>query len=285
MPELNPQDGLSPSMAAPLSREMSVSEFLQMVHTNVSAWRRLSAYYRCAMMEVETKFRVLDQQFSIQYDRNPIETIKTRIKSPQSLAQKLIRKGLPLNLSSVEQSIHDMAGVRVICSFLEDIDLLAECLLRQDDVQLVTRKDYIRTPKPNGYRGLHLIVEVPIYLQNEKRMMKVEVQLRTIAMDFWASTEHKLRYKKQIDPSQAALLGQELLACADQAAALDDRMQRLRDQFDAYTPSPDSSFAEFSESLAPLRQASQLPTEPSKAFEGSVEVNWPYAADAGVLRP
>lgn len=283
MPELNPQNGLSTPMAAPLPKEMTTSEFLQMVHANVSAWRRLSAYYRCAMMEVETKFRVLDEQFSIQYDRNPIETIKTRIKTPQSLAQKLIRKGLPFSLSSVEQSIHDMAGVRVICSFLEDIDLLAECLLRQDDVHLVTRKDYIRTPKPNGYRGLHLIVEVPIYLQNEKRMMKVEVQLRTIAMDFWASTEHKLRYKKEIDPSQSAQLGQELLACADQAAALDARMQRLREQFDAYTPSLDPSLANISQSLASL--SSQIPTEPPQAFEGSVEVNWPYAADAEVLRP
>lgn len=217
---------------SPRPEELSIEDFLNTVHTSLTTWRRLNAYYRCAMMEVETKFRVLDEQFSIQYDRNPIETIKSRIKSPQSLIQKIIRKDLPLELNTVEQSIHDMAGVRVICSFLADIDMLAECLLRQDDIRLVSRKDYIRNPKPNGYRGLHLIVEVPIFLQNEKRLMKVEVQLRTIAMDFWASIEHKLRYKKEIDEAYAPQLWQELLACADQAAALDERMQSIRERID-----------------------------------------------------
>ena len=138
---------------------------------------------------------MLNEQFSVQYDRNPIETIKTRLKSMESIAGKMRKKELPLTLASLEEHLFDIAGIRVICSFPEDIYLLADCLLKQDDIRLIQKKDYIRNPKPSGYRSLHLIVEVPIFLEKEKRLMKVEVQLRTIAMDFWASLEHKLRYK------------------------------------------------------------------------------------------
>ena len=162
----------------------------------VQKYKRLMAYYRCAMMEVETKFNVLNEEFSLRYDRNPINGIKSRLKRLDSIHEKLHRKQLPFDMQTIETHIHDVAGVRVVCAFVEDVYLLAEALLKQDDVMLIEKKDYIANPKPNGYRSLHLIVTVPIFLEHEKRVMQVEIQLRTIAMDFWASLEHQLRYKK-----------------------------------------------------------------------------------------
>ncbi|MBR3646712.1 MAG: GTP pyrophosphokinase family protein [Lachnospiraceae bacterium] len=207
--------------------------FIDFMTENMSPMEELMAYYRCAIMEVETKFRVLNEEFSLQYDRNPIESIKSRIKSTNSLMKKIGRKNIPLTLESVEENIWDIAGVRVICSFPDDIYFLADCLLQQDDIKLIERKDYIKNPKPSGYRSLHLIVEVPIFLQNEKRNMKVEVQLRTIAMDFWAAVEHKLRYKKDIPRELQEELQTELIECAKQSAELDLRMQKVKNQIAA----------------------------------------------------
>lgn len=189
-------------------------------------FRELMAYYRCAMMEVETKFNVLNQEFSVKYDRNPIESIKSRIKEPPSILEKLLRNKLPLSIESLEENLSDVAGVRVICSFIEDIYMLAGCLLKQDDIKLIKYKDYIKNPKENGYRSLHLIVEVPIFLAHKKKLMKVEIQLRTIAMDFWASLEHKLKYKKNRADSER--LTRELKECADMSARLDERMEQIR---------------------------------------------------------
>ena len=188
----------------------------------------MNAYYRCAIMEIETKFRVLSEQFSLKYDRNPIETIKSRLKSQDSILKKMNRKGIPVSLEAMEREIDDIAGVRVICSFVEDVYMLADCLLQQDDITLLEKKDYIKHPKDSGYRSLHLIVQVPIFLQNEKRPMKVEVQIRTLAMDLWASQEHKLRYKKQIPENEEEAISQELAECAQILASVDNRMQNLR---------------------------------------------------------
>ncbi|MDD6445765.1 MAG: GTP pyrophosphokinase family protein, partial [Lachnospiraceae bacterium] len=188
----------------------------------------LMAYYRCAIMEVETKFKVLNEQFSLEYDRNPIESVKSRLKSLDGIVKKVRRKNIPLTMEAIEENINDIAGIRVVCSFPEDIYLLAKCLLQQDDIRLIEKKDYIKHPKENGYRSLHLIVAVPIFLQNEKREMKVEVQLRTIAMDFWASLEHKVRYKKNIPADETERLAQELTECAEISAELDQRMQDIR---------------------------------------------------------
>lgn len=213
-----------------IRKSLMSDEFLDFMQENRMPLDKMMAYYRCAVMEIETKFNVLNEHFSLQYDRNPIESIKTRIKSTESLIKKIRNKNLPLRLDAIEQNIHDIAGVRVICSFQDDIYLLADCLLGQDDITLIRKKDYIKNPKPSGYRSLHLIVEVPIFLQNEKRAMKVEVQLRTIAMDFWASLEHKLRYKKNIPPQEADLLAKELMDCACISSSLDLRMQKVRDR-------------------------------------------------------
>lgn len=210
-------------------------EFISKVQEGKLPLDTLIAYYRCAVMEIETKFRVLNEQFSLRYDRNPIESIKSRIKSMESIIKKMRDRNLPMTLDSMEKNLHDIAGIRVICSFQDDIYLLADCLLQQDDITLIEKKDYIQTPKPNGYRSLHLIIEVPIFLQNEKRGMKVEVQLRTIAMDFWASLEHKLRYKKNIPDSEAEILTEELSECAKISADLDIRMENIRNRIAAST--------------------------------------------------
>lgn len=176
-------------------------------------------------MEVTTKFNVLNEELSLEYDRNPIETVKSRLKSPESIMEKMERKKLPFTVEAIEQNINDIAGVRVICSFPSDIYELAEAFLRQDDITLIEKKDYIKNPKPNGYRSLHLIVEIPIFLHNQKKLMKVEVQFRTISMDWWASLEHKIRYKK--DYVMTGAMETDLLDCAERSAALDARMESI----------------------------------------------------------
>ncbi len=187
---------------------------------------KLMNQYQSAIMEVETKLKVLDSEFSMEYDRNPFESIKSRLKGPISIYKKLRKKGLDITVENMERYLFDIAGVRVICSFEEDIYKLMELLLKQDDIRLIRKKDYIGRPKPNGYRSLHLILEVPIFQAAGPKKMKVEVQFRTIAMDFWASLDHKLRYKKNISNSEE--IAEELRECADQIAMLDRRMQEIR---------------------------------------------------------
>lgn len=185
-------------------------------------------YYRCAIMEIETKFNVLNEEFSLEHNHNPINTIKTRLKGPLSIKNKLERRGFPLSIDSMTENLNDIAGVRVICSFKSDVYLLAQALLTQDDIELIRERDYIKNPKANGYRSLHLLVGIPIFLAHEKHIMKVEIQLRTIAMDFWASLEHQLRYKKEGDFSEE-MMG-ELYECAQLSDALDQRMDNLREK-------------------------------------------------------
>ena len=185
------------------------------------------SYYQCAVMEIETKFRVLNQEYSLEYDKNPIEGIKTRIKSYDSIVRKIRRKNIPMSLTAIEENIKDIAGVRVICSFPEDIYELADSFLRQDDIVLIEKKDYIKNPKPSGYRSLHLIVQVPIFLQKNKKMVNVEVQFRTIAMDFWASLEHKIYYK--FEGNAPDYISRELRECAEMVSSLDDKMLSLNE--------------------------------------------------------
>lgn len=209
-------------------KELTSEEHIDKIKEGSLPYARLMSYYRCAIMEVETKFKVLNEQFSLRYDENPIETIKSRLKSPESIIKKMKKKDLPLTTDAIEEYITDIAGIRIICSFEEDIYKMAKLLLQQDDVVLVEKKDYIEKPKESGYRSLHLIVEIPIFLEDEKRPMKVEVQLRTIAMDFWASLEHKIRYKKDIEPDLLNELSKDLTECALKCADLDRRMADIR---------------------------------------------------------
>lgn len=193
-------------------------------------FRKMIMQYECAMLEVRTKLDVLNSELSLQHSRNPFETIKCRIKSPESILEKMGRNGIPLTMENVEKNLNDIAGIRVICSFPDDIYMLAGCLLEQDDITLIEKKDYIKNPKANGYRSLHLILEVPIFLTDEKKQMRVEVQFRTIAMDFWASLEHKMKYKKHI--KNAENISDELFYCAELIAQLDGRMQQIREKIE-----------------------------------------------------
>lgn len=193
-------------------------------------YKKLMSYYKCAIMEVQTKFNVLNEEMSLEYDRNPIETIKSRLKSPESIIDKLNRKNIALTVEDIEENINDIAGIRVICSYITDIYMLAEAFLKQDDITLIEKKDYIQSPKDNGYRSLHLIVQIPIFLRDKKKLMKVEVQLRTISMDWWASLEHKICYKKGLECYDE--LRRELRECADIASGIDEKMEMLQRKSD-----------------------------------------------------
>ncbi len=188
----------------------------------------LMMQYECTVREVETKLNNLNDEFSTRYNYNPIESVKTRVKDPISIIEKMKRKNILPTIENIEKNLNDIAGVRVICSFPGDIYALADILTAQDDITLIQRKDYIALPKPNGYRSLHLIIETPIFLSTGKKLMRAEVQFRTIAMDFWASLDHKLKYKQNIvNPEE---ISADLRKCADSIAELDARMQEIHNR-------------------------------------------------------
>ena len=213
-----------------LEEHENIDQLLKQLHADYDPVYNMMMNYQCAVMEVETKFNILNNRLSLQGEHNPIESIKSRVKELESIIRKLEKRNLPIEIKSVEENLKDVAGVRVVCSFVDDIYRIEECFLAQEDVTLIERKDYIRNPKPSGYRSLHLIVKTPIYTENGKKDMFVEVQMRTIAMDFWASLEHKLRYKKNLDPQIAEELAEELKACAEESARLDESMLRIRER-------------------------------------------------------
>ena len=192
---------------------------------DVTEFLAIRQLYNAAIKQVRTKLEILNDGFQVEHCHNPIHHIECRLKSPGSMLEKLRRKGYPIEMQSLREGILDIAGVRVVCNYLNDVNLVADLLLSQDDIRLLKKKDFISHPKPNGYRSLHLIVDTPIFLHDRKRYMKVEVQFRTIAMDWWASTEHKTRYKKDIVESEA--IKYELSDCARIAEELDQRMEQL----------------------------------------------------------
>lgn len=202
-----------------------------------SLWpfRQLMMQYKCAMLEVETKLQVLNSELSLYGERNPIENISCRIKEPTSIVEKLERKGLAVNVDNIRSHLYDIAGIRVICAFPADIYMLAEKLSLQDDIRVYKRKDYIKEPKANGYRSLHLIVEVPVFFSERKIWLPVEVQFRTIAMDFWASLEHRLNYKKHLPVEFAQSIVDKLTKCAEDIHQMDLRMQEINELIDSYS--------------------------------------------------
>ncbi len=203
------------------SQTATMEEFIE----NLAGFVLQQQLYRAAIKEMRTKLEILDEAFQVRYDHNPIHHIEYRLKSPQSILGKLRKKGLPVSTDSIWENLTDVAGVRVICNYIDDVYRVAELLLKQDDISLVRVRNYIDYPKENGYRSLHLIVSVPIYLAEKTEHVNVEVQIRTIAMDFWASLEHQLKYKAQDDVSQD--LRRRLKVCADSIAALDIEMQSI----------------------------------------------------------
>lgn len=187
---------------------------------------KMFTYYECAIDEVETKLNILNKEYSIDGNLNPIDSIKSRVKSLESIIEKLNRKNLPFTMGAIEENIHDIAGLRVIVNFPEDVYKIRNGLLNQDDVILLKEKDYIKNPKKNGYRSLHLIIQTPIFLSTGKKMMEVEVQIRTIAQNFWASLEHQVYYKNDIDGKDR--IKAELKDLAEESAKLDNRMEELK---------------------------------------------------------
>lgn len=211
-----------------VSNDPDDESFVDAISGTVEEWEELIACYKGALMEMKTRFKILNEQFAIRYGESPIETIKSRMKKPASIHEKLLRLGVPLTVASIEKNIEDVAGIRIICSFMNDIYRLADCIKSQDDLEVVLEKDYIANAKPNGYRSLHIIVNVPIFLKDGKKKVQVEIQFRTIAMDFWASLEHKIRYKKNIPDDVVKKLEMDLKATAELANLLDERMQEVR---------------------------------------------------------
>ncbi|MGN0658352.1 MAG: GTP pyrophosphokinase family protein [Emergencia sp.] len=184
--------------------------------------------YDSAIREVRTKLEILNDELSMTGGQSPISSISSRRKKPVSIFEKLQRQGFPISLESLEENLNDVAGIRVICSFVDDIYKVARMLAQQDDIRVLQIKDYIQNPKPNGYRSYHMIVEVPVFFSNEKRPMRVEVQIRTVAMDFWASLEHKMKYKQDIGEADEIMA--ELKECADTISATDIKMMRIREK-------------------------------------------------------
>ena len=219
--QLAVQDGFDNFFSTDRTAELleSAKPFLELMMQN-----------ECALREIETKLNVLNDEFSTMYNYNPIESIKTRVKDPLSIVEKMQRKGIQPTIANIETTLNDIAGVRVICSFPEDIYAIADILTMQDDISLIRKKDYIANPKPNGYRSLHLILGIPIFLSTGKKIMKVEVQFRTIAMDFWASLEHKLKYKHSIHNTEE--ISAKLKECADAITELDAKMQDIHNRIE-----------------------------------------------------
>lgn len=196
-----------------------------------SRLQQMMMLYEAGIREIKTKLDILNDESRVSGKASPIDSIKSRIKSPRSIVSKLKRYGFPISLQSMMDNLNDIGGIRVICPFIEDIYTVADMLMRQDDLKLIETKDYIKAPKPNGYRSLHLILEVPIFLSDRTQPVRIELQLRTIAMDFWASLEHQLRYKSSENVPQSVV--DDLKACADVIAATDEKMQRIAKELHA----------------------------------------------------
>ncbi|MGM9541215.1 MAG: GTP pyrophosphokinase family protein [Candidatus Limivicinus sp.] len=218
------------------AKALAATEFARQLLETAVEYKELRMMYACAIKEVQTKFEVLETEFKVRYQRNPISSIQTRLKSSSSIIEKMIRKGIPFSMENLEEQIQDLAGIRVICSYVDDIYALAQALTSQDDITLLEEKDYIRNPKPNGYRSLHLIVSVPVFFSQQKRQIKVEVQIRTIAMDFWASLEHQMKYKREI-PDQQHIVAQ-LKNCAEDIARVDREMMDIRRRLEESVDEP-----------------------------------------------
>lgn len=206
--------------------EMNPELKMKIVKDIAKPYTVLLTYYECAIDEVETKLNILNKEYSLNTEQNPIDSIKSRVKSIESIVEKAYRKNIPFTIDAIEKNIRDIAGVRVICNFPDDVYKIRDGLLLQDDITLIEEKDYIKNPKPNGYRSLHLIIQTPIFLSTGKKLMTVEIQIRTIAQNCWAALEHQLRYKKNINEKKSISLALKLLA--EESAGIDIKMEMLK---------------------------------------------------------
>lgn len=199
-------------------------------YDQIDQWTSLMFLYSSALKEINVKIEILNNEFVHIYNYNPIEHVKSRLKTPDSIVKKLKRYNYDVTMENMTEKLSDIAGIRIICSFTSDIYQIADMISRQSDVTVLYVKDYIKNPKPNGYKSYHMVVTIPIYLSDGPVETKVEIQIRTVAMDFWASLEHKLKYKKEIDHSEE--IAQELEACAEIISSMDERMQEIRNRIE-----------------------------------------------------
>lgn len=208
----------------PLSSIVSSEEVNDVLQEFIS----LQQIYEAGIKEIKTKLEILDDEFKIKHDHNPIHHMEYRLKSIKSILGKLEKRGLDISIESITLNLTDIAGVRVVCNYVSDVYKIADLLIKQSDVKLIKKKDYIKHPKENGYRSLHLVVEIPIFLAEKVQPIPVEIQIRTIAMDFWASLEHHLRYKSINEVSPRVL--DELIDCAKTISVLDYKMQGIHEE-------------------------------------------------------
>ncbi len=198
------------------------------IREDADSWQNLMFLYRSGMREVCTKLEIIRDQFENTYNYSPIQSIKSRLKKPESIVNKLKRHGLEVTMQNMVERIMDIAGVRLVCSFTSDIYRLADMILQQKDFEIITIKDYISTPKPSGYRSYHIIVKVPVFTLGGTEEVPVEIQIRTIAMDFWATLEHRIQYK--FEGEAPDYISRDLRTCADIVASLDEKMLSLNDE-------------------------------------------------------
>ena len=203
-------------------------ERLMKENSPIESWTEVILIYNSALKQISTKLEILNDEFQHVHRYNPIEHIKSRIKSSESIVKKLRRNGYESTIENMVEYVNDIAGIRVICSFSSDIYRIAEMIRNQNDIEVLAIKDYIKTPKPSGYRSYHMLITVPVYLSDRIVRAKVEIQIRTVAMDFWASLEHKINYKFEGDVPQN--IKAELVECAQMITDVDNRMLRLNEE-------------------------------------------------------
>ena len=225
MQKENPDQMSSTFDITRLEELSSIMEEKGELFQNLQDFLEMQHLYNSAIREIRTKLEILNDEFQMNFARNPIHHIESRLKSPRSIIGKLRRRGCPVNLASARENLNDIAGVRVICCYIDDCYRVADMLLRQNDLRLVDRTDYIANPDTHGYRSLHLDIEVPIYLSERTEKVTVEIQIRTVAMDFWASLEHDMNYKREGTISEA--LAEQMVDCADRIAQIDREMQAM----------------------------------------------------------
>ncbi len=212
------------------TRENTLSELTKVIsREEIEGFMRefvnLQQLYNSGIKEIKTKLEILDDEFRVRFDHNPVHHIEYRLKSPKSIVEKLQRKGCPVSIQSVRENLYDVAGVRVICNYIDDIYKIVDFLSMQDDIHVVRIRDYIKEPKKNGYRSLHMVVNIPVFLSTGKESVNVEIQIRTIAMDFWASLEHQLKYKSSAQSGEK--VKKLLTECADEINEVDRKMQDI----------------------------------------------------------
>ena len=200
-------------------------------YSQIDQWKSIMFLYDSALKEINTKIEILNSEFVHIYGHTPIEHIKSRLKTPDSIVRKLKRDGHDVTIQNMVEKLNDIAGIRIICSFTSDIYQIAQMISNQSDVKVLTVKDYIASPKPNGYKSYHLVVLIPIFLSDGRVDTKVEIQIRTIAMDFWASLEHKIYYK--FEGNAPEYISRELQECAQMVSELDDKMLSLNEAIQA----------------------------------------------------